>query len=97
MLRERGLEEKSDFPKEDIEEDGKFFVVEDRKTFALMDLKKGVFRLVTSVGHRKILSPHEEWDLRPSDSELRCSTTKPQKLYGERGLLRSSYVTRPAY
>ena len=62
-----------------------------------MDLKKGVFCLVTSVGHRKVLSPHEEMDLRPSDSELRCSTTKPQKLYGERGLLRSSYVTRPAY
>ena len=62
-----------------------------------MDLKKGVFCLVTSVEHRKILSSHEELDLRPSDSELRCSTTKPQKLYGERGLLRSSYVTRPAY
>ena len=62
-----------------------------------MNLKKGVFCLVTSVGHRKILSPHEELDLRPSDSELRCSTTKPQKLYDERGLLRSSYVTRPAY
>ena len=26
---------------------------------------------------------------------LRCSTTEPQILYGERGLLRSSYDTRP--
>ena len=34
-----------------------------------------------------ILSPHEE-------SALRCSTTEPRRLYGERGPLRSSYVTR---
>ena len=39
----------------------------------------------------KILSPHEESNLRPSDSVLRCSTTEPQRLHGERGLLRSSY------
>ena len=46
----------------------------------------------------KILSPgHEESSLRPSDSALRCSTTKPQRLHSERGLLRSSYDTRPAY
>ena len=76
MLRERGLEGKYDFPKEDIEEDGNFFFF----FFALMDLKKGVFCLVTSVGHRKILSPHEELDLRPSDSALRCSTTEQQRL-----------------
>ena len=56
------------------------------------------FRLVTSVGQRKkILSPHEESDLRSSDSALRCSTTEPQRLHGKRGLLRSSYETRPAY
>ena len=49
--------------------------------------KKDVFRLVTSVGERKILSPQEELNLRPSGSALRCSTTEPQRLYGERGLL----------
>ena len=45
----------------------------------------------------KILSPQEESTLRPSDSALRCSTTETQRLYGERGLLRSSHNTRPAY
>ena len=34
----------------------------------------------------KILSPHEESNLRPSDSALRCSITKPQRHYGELGL-----------
>ena len=33
---------------------------------------------------------HEESNLKPSDSALRCSTIKPQRLYGERDLLRSS-------
>ena len=45
----------------------------------------------------KILSPHEESSLRPSDSALRCSTTEPQRLYGEQGSSRSSYDTRPAH
>ena len=49
--------------------------------------------LVTSVGQRKILSPYEESNLRPSD----CSTTEPQRLFGERGLLKSSNDTCPAY
>ena len=40
----------------------------------------------------KILSPHEESNLRPSDSAFRCSTTEPQRPHGERGLLRSSYT-----
>ena len=34
----------------------------------------------------KILSPHEESNLRPSHSALRCSTTEPQRHYGEQGL-----------
>ena len=34
----------------------------------------------------KILSFHEESNLRPSYSALRCSTTKPQALYDEEGL-----------
>ena len=41
------------------------------------------FGLVTSVGQGKLLSPHEEWNLRPSDSALRCSTTELQRLHGE--------------
>ena len=32
--------------------------------------------------NKKVLSPHEESNLRPSDSALRCSTTEPQRLYG---------------
>ena len=38
----------------------------------------------------KILSPHEESNLRPSDSAFQCSTTEPQRLHRERGRLRSS-------
>ena len=61
-------------------------------------VEKDVFRLVSSVGRKKkILSPHEESNLRLQDSALRRSTTEPQRLYGERGLLWSSYDTRPAY
>ena len=45
---------------------------------------------------QKILSPQES-NLRLLDSALRCSTTELQRLNGERGLLRSSYDTRPAY
>ena len=59
------------------------------------------FRLVTSVGQRKKnLNPYEESNLRPSDSELRCSATEPQRLHGVRGLLRSNipfhYVHLPS-
>ena len=41
------------------------------------------FGLVTSVGQGKLLSPHEESNLRLLDSALRCSTTEPQRLHGE--------------
>ena len=34
----------------------------------------------------KLLSPHEESNLRPLDSTLRCSTTKPKRLCDEQGL-----------
>ena len=37
---------------------------------------------------------HGESNLRPSDSALQCSTTEPQRLYGEWGPLQSSYMTR---
>ena len=60
-------------------------------------MEKDVFRLITSVGQRKILSSHEESNFRPSDSALRCSATELQRLHGERSPLRSSYDTRPAY
>ena len=47
---------------------------------------------------KKILSPHEEPNLRDSDTALRCSnhwaTENPR---WARGLLRSSYDTRPTY
>ena len=57
-------------------------------------MEKDVFRLVASVGRTKIyLSPHEESNLRPLDSTLRCSTTEPQRLYSERGPLRNSCMT----
>ena len=62
------------------------------------EIKKDVFSSCHKRGTKeKILSPREESSLRPSDSALRCSTTEPQRLHGERGLLRSSYDTRPAY
>ena len=35
-----------------------------------------IFRLVTSVGQRKILNPNEESNLRPSHSALWCFTTE---------------------
>ena len=57
--------------------------------------RKMFFRLVTSVGQRKKVS------MRNRASHLRIPrsdvlTTEPQRLHGERGLLRSSYDTRPA-
>ena len=62
------------------------------------EINKDVFSSYHERGTKqKILSPPEESSLRPSDSALRCSTTEPQRLHGERGLLRSSYDTRPAY
>ena len=56
--------------------------------------KKMFFALWRAWDKEKITSPHEESNLTPSDSALRCSTTEPQRLHGERGLLRNSYDTR---
>ena len=61
-------------------------------------MEKYVFRLAISVGQRKKRkkSPHEESNLRssvPRSDALQLS----RRDYGERGLLRSSYETRPAY
>ena len=44
-------------------------------TFELGEEIEEVFRLVTTVGQRKTLSPHEESNLRPSDSALRICFT----------------------
>ena len=47
-----------------------------------------------SMGQRKkVLSPNEESNHRPSDSALQCSPTEPQRLYGEQSPLRSLYTT----
>ena len=43
------------------------------------------FVLLRAWDKEKILSPHEESNLRPLDSALRCSTTEPQKSYGPGG------------
>ena len=44
-------------------------------TFELGKEIEEVFRLVTTVGQRQILSPHEESNLRSSDSALRICFT----------------------
>ena len=56
--------------------------------------KKMFFALWRAWDKEKIPSPLVESNLTPSDSALRCSTTEPQRLHGERGLLRNSYDTR---
>ena len=49
------------------------------------EIEKDIFCVLSRVWDKeKILSPHEESNLRLSDSTLRCSTTEPQRLYGER-------------
>ena len=59
-----------------------------------LTVEKDLFSSSDKHGTEKILSPHKELNLKPSDSTLRCSTTKLQRLHGKRGLLRSSYDTR---
>ena len=56
-----------------------------------------LFVLLQARDKEKILSPHKELNLRLSDSALRYSTTEPQRLHNDQGLLRSSNDTRPAY
>ena len=55
------------------------------------------FVLSRARDEEKLLILHEESNIRPLDSALRFSTSEPQRLYGERDLLRNSYDTRPAY
>ena len=47
--------------------------------------KDGFIVLSLTWDKEKILSPHEESNLRPSDSTLWCSTTEAQRPYGEQG------------
>ena len=68
----------------------------DGKFWARWRIKKDVFSSCHKRGTKKYLSPHEESNLRPSD--LRSDVLAlSHRLFGERGLLRSSYDTRPAY
>ena len=41
------------------------------------EIEKDVFLLNMSVGQRKILSPHEEFNLRLLDSQHQCSNALP--------------------
>ena len=61
--------------------------------FIAQMLRKMFFVMSRVWDKGKILSLHEESNLRPLD--FRCSTTEPQRLYGERGLLRSSHDMHP--
>ena len=56
-------------------------------------LEKDNIRLSTSMDKEKILSSYEESKLKPLDSELRCSTTEWQRLYGEQDQSRSSKIS----
>ena len=67
------------------------------KTKPFSWLRKMFFVLLQAWDKEKIVSPHEELNLWPSDSALWCSTTGPQRLYHEQGLLQSSYDMCPAY
>ena len=53
-----------------------------------------MFVLSRAWDREKILSPHEESNLRPSDTALRCSTTEPQRLHGEREVYYEVRMTR---
>ena len=61
------------------------------------EVEKDVFCLVMSVGKRK--KPECPWGIEPQTFRFCApfSTTEPQRLYGERGLLQSSYDMLPAY
>ena len=61
------------------------------------ELRKMFFCLVTSVGQRKNSESPLGIEPQTFAFALRCSTTEPQRLFSERGLLQSSNDTRPAY
>ena len=51
----------------------------------LSNIGRCLFVLSRARDKETILSPHEESNLKPSDSALRCSTTESQRLYREIG------------
>ena len=53
---------------------------------AVKKQRKMFFILSQAWDKEKTLSPHEESNLRPSDSVLQHSTTEPQRLHSERDL-----------
>ena len=69
----------------------------DGKFWARSRIKKDVFSSCHKCGTKKYFK--SPWGIEPQTFRfaLRCSSTEPQRLFGERGLLRSSYDTRPAY
>ena len=72
-------------------------ICHNQKTKPFSWLRKMFFVLSQARDKEKILSPHEELNLWPSNSMHQCSTTELQRLYSEQGLLRSSYDMRPAF
>ena len=73
-------------------------MVREMVTFELVkEVEKDVFCLVMSVGKRK--KPEYPWGIEPQTFRFCApfSTTEPQRLYGEGGLLQSSYDMLPAY
>ena len=72
-------------------------ICHNQKTKPFLWLRKMFFVLSQARDKEKILSPHEELNLWPSNSMHQCSTIELQRLYSEQGLLRSSYDMRPAF
>ena len=52
----------------------------------MQEQEKDVFSSCHERGTKEKFLDHEESNLRPSDSVLRCTATEPQRLHGERGL-----------
>ena len=62
---------------------------------SLVRKRKNIFLVLSwALDKERILSPHKELNLTPSDSILQCPTIEPQRLYGKQGPTWSSYVTR---
>ena len=57
------------------------------------EIEKDGFVLWWAWDKEKILSPHEELHLRPSDSLLWCSTTEPQRLWWMRSITKFIWHT----
>ena len=73
------------------------YISEISKNYKKLRKRSVFFVLSRAWDNEKNLSPLEESNLRPSYSALRYSTTELQRVDGERGLLQSSYDTRPFF